>query len=61
MPQATGFLVPDKTIAEGSGSGAIARGRRARDGKRHYVQYESFARGVGGRNAKDGATTASST
>ena len=33
-------LVPDKTSAEGSGSGTIALGGRARDGKRSYVQYE---------------------
>ena len=31
--QAMGSLVPDKTIAEGSGSGAIALGGRARNGK----------------------------
>ena len=52
-------LVPDKTIAEGSGSGAIALGGRARDGKRSYVQYEIFAGGVGGRNGKDGASATS--
>ena len=52
-------LVPDKTIAEGSGSGAIALGGSARDGKRSYVQYEIFAGGVGGRNGKDGASATS--
>ena len=57
--QAMGSLVPDKTIAEGSGSGAIALGGRARDGKRSYVQYEIFAGGVGGRNGKDGPSATS--
>ena len=57
--QPMGALVPDKTIAEGSGSGAIALGSRARDGKRSYVQYEIFAGGVGGRNGKDGASATS--
>ena len=57
--QAMASLVPDKTIAEGSGSGAIALGGRARDGKRSYVQYEIFAGGVGGRNGKDGASATS--
>ena len=52
-------VVPDKTIAEGSGSGAIALGGRARDGKRSYVQYEIFAGGVGGRNGRDGASATS--
>ena len=56
--QAIGSLVPDKTIAEGSGSGAIALGGRAPDGKRSYVQYEIFASG-GGRNGKDGASATS--
>ena len=46
--QAMRSLVPDKTIGEGSGSGAIALAGRTRDGKRSYVQYESFAGGVGG-------------
>ena len=57
--QAMASLVPDKTIAEGSGSGAIALGGRARDGKRSYVQYEIFAGGVGGRNGKDGPSATS--
>ena len=57
--QAMASLVPDKTIAEGSGSGAIALGGRARDGKRSYVQYEIFAGGVGGKNGKDGASATS--
>ena len=57
--QAMGVLFRDKTIAEGSGSGAIALGGRARDGKRSYVQYEIFAGGVGGRNGKDGASATS--
>ena len=57
--QAMRPLVPDKPIAEGSGSGAIALGGRARDGKRSYVQYEIFAGGVGGRNGKDGASATS--
>ena len=57
--QAMSPLVPDKTIAEGSGSGAIALGGSARDGKRSYVQYEIFAGGVGGRNGKDGASATS--
>ena len=57
--QAMGSLVPDKAIAEGSGSSAIALGGRARDGKRSYVQYEIFAGGVGGRNGKDGASATS--
>ena len=57
--QAMGSLVPDKTIAEGSGSSAIALGGRARVGKRRYVQYEIFAGAVGGRNGKDGASTTS--
>ena len=52
-------LAPDKTIAEGSGGGAIALGGRARDGKRSYVQYEIFAGGVGGRNGEDGASATS--
>ncbi len=51
-------LVLDKTIAEDSGSGAIALGGRARDGKRSYVQYEIFG-GVDGRNGKDGASATS--
>ena len=58
MLQAMSPLVPDKTIAEGSGSGAIALGGRARDGKRSYVQHEIFAGGVG-RNGKDGASATS--
>ena len=57
--QAMSTLVPDKTITEGSGSGAISLGGRARDGKRSYVQYEIFAGGVGGRNGKDGASATS--
>ena len=57
--QAMGSLVPDKTIAEGSGSSAIALGGRARDGKRRYVPYKIFASDVSGRNGKDGASTAS--
>lgn len=57
--QAMGSLVPEKTIAEGSGSGAIALGGRARDGKRSYVQYEIFAGGVGARSGKDGASATS--
>ena len=36
--QAMGALVQDKTIAEGSGSGAIALGGRARDGKHRCLQ-----------------------
>ena len=52
-------LVPDKTIVEGSGSGAIDLGGRARDDKRSYVQYEIFVGGVGGRNGKDGASATS--
>ena len=59
MLQAMGSLVPDKTIAEGSGSGAISLDRRARGGKRSYVQYEIFAGGVGGRNGKNGAAATS--
>ena len=55
--QAMSPLVPDKTIAEGSGSGAITLGGRAQDGKRSYVQYEIFA--GGGRNGKDGASATS--
>ena len=38
-------------------AGALALGGRARNGKRSYVQYESFAGGVGGRNGK-GSTSA---
>ncbi len=57
--QAMGSLVPDKTIAEGSGSGAIALGGRTRDGSRSYVQYEIFAGGAGGRNGKDGVSATS--
>ena len=53
--QAMGFLVPDSTIAEGSGT----LGGRARNGKRSYVQYEIFAGGVGGRNGGDGASATS--
>lgn len=52
-------IVPDKTIAEGSGSSAIALGGRVRDGRRSYVQYEIFAGGVGGRNGRDGASATS--
>ena len=52
-------LVPDKAIAEGSGSGTIVLGGRTRAGKRSHVQYEIFAGGVAGRNGKDGASATS--
>lgn len=57
--QAAGSLVPEKRIAEGSGSGAIALGGRGKTRGRDYVQYEIFAGGVGGRVGRDGAAATS--
>lgn len=57
--QAAGALVPEKRIAEGSGSGAIALGGRGKTRGRDYVQYEIFAGGVGGRMGRDGPAATS--
>jgi N-methylhydantoinase B len=57
--QAMGALVPEKRIAEGSGSGAIALGGQAKSHGRGYVQYEIFAGGVGGRTGRDGPAATS--
>ena len=57
--QAMGALVPEKRIAEGSGSGAVALGGQAKSHGRGYVQYEIFAGGVGGRTGRDGPAATS--
>ncbi len=53
--QALGNLVPEKKIAEGSGSAAISLGGRGQGGARGYVQYEILAGGTGARSGRDGA------
>jgi N-methylhydantoinase B len=56
LMKALGNFVPDKRIAECSGSGAIALGGRALGKSRGYVQYEIFTGGTGARLGKDGVT-----
>lgn len=53
--QALGHLVPERRIAEGSGSAAISLGGRGQGGARGYVQYEILAGGTGARAGRDGA------
>src|SRR2546425_5539963 len=54
--QALGHFVPEKRIAEGSGSAAISLGGRGEGGARGYVQYEILAGGTGARSRRDGAS-----
>ncbi|MFQ5540078.1 MAG: hydantoinase B/oxoprolinase family protein [Candidatus Binatia bacterium] len=53
--KALGHPVPDKRIADGSGSAAIALGGRGASGGRGYVQYEILTGGTGARSGRDGA------
>jgi N-methylhydantoinase B len=53
--KALGNLVPERTIAEGSGSAAISLGGRGQGAERGYVQYEILAGGTGARSGRDGA------
>ncbi|MFQ5851763.1 MAG: hydantoinase B/oxoprolinase family protein, partial [Candidatus Binatia bacterium] len=53
--KALGHFVPEKRIAAGSGSGAIALGGRGASGRMGYVQYEILAGGTGARSGRDGA------
>jgi N-methylhydantoinase B len=53
--QALGNPVPEKRIARGSGSAAIALGGRGASGQRGYVQYEILTGGTGARSGRDGA------
>jgi N-methylhydantoinase B len=54
--KAIGSFVPEKRIAGGSGSAAIALGGSAAAGGRSYVHYEIFSGGTGARWGKDGVT-----
>ncbi|MGH7773333.1 MAG: hydantoinase B/oxoprolinase family protein, partial [Candidatus Binatia bacterium] len=56
--QALGQIVPEKKIAGGSGSAAIALGGRGASGAggKGYVQYEILAGGTGARWGRDGAS-----
>jgi len=56
--KALGNFTPNKRIADGSGSGAIALGGHGKRGGRGYVQYEIFAGGTGARWGRDGVSAA---